>query len=1650
MARKKKRARAAKKRYDYRGGGRVRLQYGGGDWESQLSEAEKQYVSPAPVQNQMKELFERKPEGTGTASPLPRIDDFTPPPQRNPRSQRELYDEAIKKYGKVTVLGESDPRPPKAVKATIPEGGGKRLPEFPQPPTSPEVSPLDRDYPEAIQFHDQQKIQARIAQQNYDPANMKIDRMTMPTPAEREARQKSQRTAQRIAKEQGREGAMLLQWKGGETDEEIAQALNKAYIEQEKLKERDLALRKEWDSQTPEQREAAAVARMSPREKEAFEAHKRFRATAQTQQREGMFGKEFGGRTGRSMLNEQMKMFSPEEGQRFQQELTSQPQRQMQQAQQRQQAAPQNAFEAQAQQQQAAPQGDLSKYPDIPEEDYTLPAQAQQQRPPYWQTEWGEYGETPSGQPWFGEDGKFQDWRQGRQEKREADPRSGLEKTGDVLKTGWDILKGLGGVGSAEQAKQWYEWMKSPQATKTIEGIKRFFKGPDSQDIINMSPEDFARYLQSPTGKERAETALQEQMQSVGYTPEQHSQFMKTGQLPVHEGFEQKGVVADPSGGEGGDIAGQDYLKSLGLTTQTPSGISEYHFEKVQDNKEAELTAPPGFKRPSHTSPWSHSPVNYKNAKTGKIWTAPNHDWTVPEGWKRIYEHDIQQMALDNDAEWNQATDSIEQDGKQWNPDDFAKEKGIDMATYTTPDEDLKSSQDYMGGATAFKDAGLSYDEDGNLIESTPPGQNPPSEPVPNGDDVGIPKDPTLPPEETPTPAGGPFGGPYGGPDTGKQKGLFNAYEIASSYGTQPAPYVVDGKPRGDGPWHRPSPVSGVDPLETGMTHAELEREYRTLRAGMGAEYAAAGELPEGAILPDAAKTDATIEAEAKEIGEVDKATATGVKEITAETIATDLAEKGRLPDGYTAGSYAASLNLLKQEIPAATLEDLDPRAIPKVDEIRRLSGPAKAAEIAWKLVEQSKARDFAGVISGGAYVPEVKGALTDIAPTDDAQKDQRNALTGFADQREEAKIPEAYKFESASRDLVTGVDATGSAADMVSALAEIPPEIAAATVQDPAIVLERIDQEDVEVQAAIAALPPEALVSAQMESLIGGLESGEVPPWAKPAVDAINQRLVQRGMDISTVGRDSLYNAIITTAFPMAQSNAQALQTRAAQNLTHEQQANIEESRLDMTRRMTNLANQQTSSSQSAQMAQQMKVLQSQFDQEAAMGTVTQRQQTRVQDLSNRQQTALTKSQNQQQINAQELGVEAQIDLAELQIADATARENMTADQQGRMLEYQTAHNFMAQNAAFTQDMRKANMTSEQQIKLANLTHLNQASSENLTARQQVELANLNKRMQVNIAQGELASKMDLANLSAAQQRAVENAHMVTNMDMANFNFAQQVELTNSKFMQTVTLQDFNQRQQAAMQNATALASLDLAAVDQRTKIAAQKAQSFLQLDMTNLSNEQQANMLEGQITAQRLLSNQAADNAAKQFNATSENQTNQFLEGLEANMEQFNTTQVNAMTQFNNTQKNAAEARRTDRQGKAALLDAQQATEIDKFNTQLEYNKDQWNTQNAQAVEQSNVTWRRQSNQADTVAANQVSMQNAQNAFNLSSQAQSFLWQELRDEADYVWRSSENHENRKTELYAISIANEARAAQDWNTMTTNMSTLLGQIFLE
>ena len=677
------------------------------------------------------------------------------------------------------------------------------------------------------------------------------------------------------------------------------------------------------------------------------------------------------------------------------------------------------------------------------------------------------------------------------------------------------------------------------------------------------------------------------------------------------------------------------------------------------------------------------------------------------------------------------------------------------------------------------------------------------------------------------------------------------------------------------------------------------------------------------------------------------------------------------------------------------------------------------------QLALQDDARNL--IASQTSYVDKVTGETISITATPEAEAATREAIIGTkATDKTATEIINTIGFEAAQRRTVTGTAAKGTAANMLAIVGELPPAITAAIVEDPATVTAQIDSEPVEVRAAIAALPTEALVSSQMESLLGGMEDGEVPMWARPAVQSVNDMLVRRGMSASSVGRDALFNSIIQSAMPMAQSNAQALQSTAAQNLGNQQQANLAQATQSMQLRLANLANEQTSESQTAQMSQQLKTMQSQFTQDAVMTTAQQQQQTLSQNLANRQQAAQTNAQNVQAMAAQNLGNEQQVELANMQYMNATETENMSAVQQERMAELQIAADFLGKNAGFKQQMDLANLGNDQQMRLANLSALNQADSESMSAEQQTELANLNTKMQTNLTQAKIAEQMGVAQLNVDQQRAVTNASVNANIDLTKFSADQQVALTNSKFMQTMVLTDFNAEQQAAMQNATSLASMDLANADQRTKLSITNAQNFLSMDMANLSNRQQAVVLDQQMAQQRLLSDQSAANAAKQFNATSEDQTNQFMAGLNQQMEQFNTQQSNSMAQYNNSEVNKQKAIDAGNQQQANMLQAQMDTEVSKFNETTDNQRAQWNAANAQAVEQSNIQWRRTANTAETAATNAANQQNVQNAYNLTAQDQTQVWQQLRDEAQYIRSAYENEEQRVAQLYSTALSNE------------------------
>ena len=76
------------------------------------------------------------------------------------------------------------------------------------------------------------------------------------------------------------------------------------------------------------------------------------------------------------------------------------------------------------------------------------------------------------------------------------------------------------------------------------------------------------------------------------------------------------------------------------------------------------------------------------------------------------------------------------------------------------------------------------------------------------------------------------------------------------------------------------------------------------------------------------------------------------------------------------------------------------------------------------------------------------------------------------------------------------------------------------------------------------------------------------------------------------------------------------------------------------------------------------------------------------------------------------------------------------------------------------------------------------------------------------------------------------------------------------------------------------------------------------------------------------------------------------------------------------------------------------------------------------------------------DTAAINAVNQQNAQNAFGLTASAQNFLWQELRDEADFIFRRWDNDQQRKASLMIAALGNESGTAKD-TSWSTNLSAI-------
>ena len=308
-------------------------------------------------------------------------------------------------------------------------------------------------------------------------------------------------------------------------------------------------------------------------------------------------------------------------------------------------------------------------------------------------------------------------------------------------------------------------------------------------------------------------------------------------------------------------------------------------------------------------------------------------------------------------------------------------------------------------------------------------------------------------------------------------------------------------------------------------------------------------------------------------------------------------------------------------------------------------------------------------------------------------------------------------------------------------------------------------------------------------------------------------------------------------------------------------------------------------------------------------------------------------------------------------------------------------------------------------------------------------ELQNLSNRQQRAMLAAQQRAQFIGQEFDQAFQARVQNASRIADIANVNFNAEQQIALENSRAANTVNLNNLSNRQALIMAEASALANLDSANLNARQQTAVQNAQNFLQMEMTNLSNKQQSELFKAQQRTQSLFTDQAAENARRQFNATSQNQVDQFFASLGTQVAQFNATQANAQAQFN----------------------AGQANTVERFNAELNNQRDQFNAQNQLVIGQNNAQWRRQIATADTAAVNRANELNANSLLGISKEAYDNLWTYYADTMEWAWTSAESELDRIQKLAVANIQadslKEAREMEADAKAASGLGSMVGTI---
>jgi len=391
--------------------------------------------------------------------------------------------------------------------------------------------------------------------------------------------------------------------------------------------------------------------------------------------------------------------------------------------------------------------------------------------------------------------------------------------------------------------------------------------------------------------------------------------------------------------------------------------------------------------------------------------------------------------------------------------------------------------------------------------------------------------------------------------------------------------------------------------------------------------------------------------------------------------------------------------------------------------------------------------------------------------------------------------------------------------------------------------------------------------------------------------------------------------------------------------------------------------------------------------------------------NVNNRQKVALTNAAAQQGVQISNFNAEQQTALQNSQNAFSLQSQDLSNVQAVLLANAQIKASLQGQNLSNRQQANLAEAARYAEVSNLNLNNRQQALLQDSANSVQVDLANLSARQQAYVANAQLEAALQGKKIDNRQQTAINNSARYAEANNLTFTAAQQAQIHNSKLMESIGLAELSSEQAAVLQNAASVATMDLANLNNLQQAAVQNAKAFLQMDLANLNNEQTTMIFKAQAIQQSLLQDVAQENAAKQFNASSQNQTDQFMADLKANIDKYNLGQSNDLKKY----------------------DAGSINATRQFNTTQNNSFKQFNTSNSLLVAQANAAWRQSMATTNNETANENARFVAKEKNLLTVAALDEIWQRKRDEIDYIFSAYESDQDRTMQIVLANMLENA-----------------------